>query len=201
MNVTKTFTKGYANKTPIWAPKKQSQTSKRQKPMQSSLLQRIMKNTPISGTGRFSDYNPVTLSLLLSEKSTIVTTPIRTNKIYKIGFQVHMLNPQDCKPTGTVLTLRTDQVGGADIVPYPLLDEGVQEAPPIGCGRSGSPGELNFWGQQPNIKIISDIFRHYRPHPGLSHNFCRPPSRAYCTPIERPITFGMVITIVRVEGP
>ncbi|NIP24866.1 MAG: hypothetical protein GWN67_10500 [Phycisphaerae bacterium] len=81
----------------------------------------------LTGTGRFSDYKPVTLSLLLSEKSTIATTPIQTNKIYEIGFHIHMLNPQDWKPTGTVLTLRVDPVGEAGIVPYPLLDEGVQE--------------------------------------------------------------------------
>ncbi len=81
----------------------------------------------LTGTGRFSDYKPVTLSLLPSEKSTIATTPIQTNKIYEIGFHVHMLNPQDWNPTGTVLTLRVDTIGDAGIVPYPLLDEGIQE--------------------------------------------------------------------------
>jgi hypothetical protein len=43
MNVTYILTVGYENKTPIRAPKKQSQISKRQKPMQTSLPQRIMK--------------------------------------------------------------------------------------------------------------------------------------------------------------
>ncbi len=52
MNVTTIITKGYENKTPIRAPKKQTQISKRQKPMQTSLPQRIMKNTAFSGHGK-----------------------------------------------------------------------------------------------------------------------------------------------------
>lgn len=75
----------------------------------------------LTGSGRFSDYNPATLSLLLSEKSTIAKTPILTNKIYEIGFHIHMLNPQVFKPTGTVLTLRIDPVGYAGTVPYPIV--------------------------------------------------------------------------------
>lgn len=71
----------------------------------------------LTGTGRFSDYNPVTLSLLSSEKSTIAKTLILTNKIYEIGFHIHMLNPQVFKPTGTVLILRVDPVGYAGTVP------------------------------------------------------------------------------------
>ena len=50
MNVTSYITKAYENNPPIRAPKKQSQTSKRQKPMQPLLLQRIMKNTVLSGS-------------------------------------------------------------------------------------------------------------------------------------------------------
>ena len=48
MNVTSIITKAYENKTPIRAPKKQSQISKRQKRMQPSLPQRIMKKTAFS---------------------------------------------------------------------------------------------------------------------------------------------------------
>jgi len=50
MNVIYYITKDYENKSPIRAPKKQSQTSKRQKPMQTSLPQRIMKNTSLSAS-------------------------------------------------------------------------------------------------------------------------------------------------------
>ena len=52
MNVTSILTVGYENKSPIRAPKKQSQTSKQQKPMQTSLQQRIMKKTVLSGPGK-----------------------------------------------------------------------------------------------------------------------------------------------------
>jgi len=50
MNVTSILTVAYENEPPIRAPKKQSQTSKRQKPMQTSLPQRIMKNTALSAS-------------------------------------------------------------------------------------------------------------------------------------------------------
>ena len=58
MNVTSAITKAYENKPPIRAPKKQSQTSKRQKPMQTSLPQRIMKKTALSGPGKTKPNKP-----------------------------------------------------------------------------------------------------------------------------------------------
>ncbi len=45
MNVTSYITKGYENKPPNRAPKKRTQFSKRQNPMQTYLPQRIMKET------------------------------------------------------------------------------------------------------------------------------------------------------------
>jgi len=58
MNVTTAITKGYENKPPIRAPKKQIQTSKRQKPMQTSLPKGIMKKTAFSGTGKTNPIKP-----------------------------------------------------------------------------------------------------------------------------------------------
>ncbi len=52
MNVSSIITVGYKNKSPIRAPKKQSQFSKRQKPMQPPLPQRIMKKTALSASGK-----------------------------------------------------------------------------------------------------------------------------------------------------
>jgi hypothetical protein len=52
MNVMSYVTMDYENKPPIRAPKKQSQTSKRQKPMQTLLPQRIMKKTAFSSPGK-----------------------------------------------------------------------------------------------------------------------------------------------------
>ncbi len=52
MYVTSIITKGYENKSPIRAPKKRSQISKRQKPMQTSLSTWVMKKTAISGSDK-----------------------------------------------------------------------------------------------------------------------------------------------------
>jgi hypothetical protein len=58
MNVTSYITVGYENKPPIWAPKKQSQTSNRQKPMQTSLPQRIMKKTALLASDKTKPNKP-----------------------------------------------------------------------------------------------------------------------------------------------
>ncbi len=58
MNVTSYITVGYENKSPIRAPKKQSQTSKRQKPMQPSLPQGIMKKTALSASDKTKPNKP-----------------------------------------------------------------------------------------------------------------------------------------------
>jgi len=58
MNVTSILTVGYENKPPIRAPKKQSQISKRQKTMQTSLLQRIMKKTALSSPDKTKPNKP-----------------------------------------------------------------------------------------------------------------------------------------------
>ena len=58
MNVTSILTVGYENKPPIRAPKKQSQISKRQKTMQPSLPQRIMRNTAISVSEKTNPIKP-----------------------------------------------------------------------------------------------------------------------------------------------
>jgi len=55
MNVTSIITKDYENISPLRAPKKQTQFSKRQKPMQTSLPQRIMK---MNHAGDFAKTNP-----------------------------------------------------------------------------------------------------------------------------------------------
>jgi hypothetical protein len=58
MSVTSIITKDYENKPPIRAPKKQSQIPKRQKSMQTSLPQRIMKKTAISGSDKTKPNKP-----------------------------------------------------------------------------------------------------------------------------------------------
>ncbi len=58
MNVSSFITKDYENKSPIRAPKKQSQTLKRQKPMQTSLPQRIMKISALLGPDKTKPNKP-----------------------------------------------------------------------------------------------------------------------------------------------
>jgi hypothetical protein len=60
MNVTSILTVAYENKPTIRAPKKQTQFSKRQKPMQTSLPQRIMKKTALSGFDKTKPNKPNT---------------------------------------------------------------------------------------------------------------------------------------------
>jgi hypothetical protein len=67
MNVTNYITMDYENKSPIWAPKKQSQFSKRQKPMQTLLPQRIMENTALSG---YEKTNPTCRGVAFGEAGT-----------------------------------------------------------------------------------------------------------------------------------
>jgi hypothetical protein len=58
MNVTFYITKAYENKPPIRAPKKQSQIPKRQKPIQTSLAQGIMKKSALSASGKTNPNKP-----------------------------------------------------------------------------------------------------------------------------------------------
>ena len=58
MNVTSILTVGYENKPHIRPTKKQSQISKRQKPMQPSLTQRIMKKTALLGPAKTNPIKP-----------------------------------------------------------------------------------------------------------------------------------------------
>ena len=70
-----------------------------------------------TAAGRLRDYKPVTLSLFSSEKSKIAKTPMRTNKIYQIGFYVRMLEPQNWNPMGTKMILRVEPVEDVGFVP------------------------------------------------------------------------------------
>jgi hypothetical protein len=70
-----------------------------------------------TATGRLSKYKPVTLSLFSSEKSKIAKTPMRTNKIYQIGFYVRILEPLNWNPMGTKMILRVEPVEDAGFVP------------------------------------------------------------------------------------
>ena len=73
MNVKSYIKKGYENKPPVRAPKKQSQTSKRQKPMQTFLPQRIMKKSPFSGSDKTNPNKPNFRANIMLPRITINT--------------------------------------------------------------------------------------------------------------------------------
>jgi hypothetical protein len=58
MNVTSILTVGYENKPHIWAPKKRTQFSKRQKPIQTSLPKGIMKKPRFRVPTKQTQTNP-----------------------------------------------------------------------------------------------------------------------------------------------
>jgi len=76
------------------------------------LKQKLVAGTVIGPTdsGRISTYEPVTLGLADSEKTVIAKTFVSTNRIYEIGFHVHMLNPQNWDRSGSIITLRVEPV-------------------------------------------------------------------------------------------
>ncbi len=60
--------------------------------------------------GRLSTYEPVILGFADSEKRVIAKTPVTADKIYQIGFHVHMLNPQDWDSSGSIMRFRVEPV-------------------------------------------------------------------------------------------
>jgi hypothetical protein len=74
-------------------------------------------------TGELGDYKLATLSLLSSENSVVAKTPMRTNKIYQIGFYVRLLEPEKWNPAGSEIVLRIDPVQDAGFVPVQILGQ------------------------------------------------------------------------------
>jgi hypothetical protein len=62
--------------------------------------------------GRLSTYEPVTLGMSESEKTVIAETSVSADKIYQIGFHVHMQNPQDWDQSGSIMRLRVESAPG-----------------------------------------------------------------------------------------
>jgi hypothetical protein len=79
-----------------------------------------------TASGLVRTYEPVTLSMAVSEKKVTARTPSRVDNIRTIGFHIHVPNPQDWDRAGSKVTLRIEptQDGG----PAPWLPP----APPKG---------------------------------------------------------------------
>jgi len=79
------------------------------------LKQKLVAGVVIGPTdaGRLSTYEPVTLGLADSEKTVIAKTYVSTDKIYEVGFHVHMLNPENWEVSGSMITLRVESAGNS----------------------------------------------------------------------------------------
>jgi hypothetical protein len=60
--------------------------------------------------GQLCSYEPVTLGLAASERTVTAKTPVSADKVYQIGFHVHMLNPQEWDRSGSIATLRVEPI-------------------------------------------------------------------------------------------
>jgi hypothetical protein len=76
----------------------------------------------LTATGELGDYKPVTLSLAPSETSKISKTPMRTNKIYQIGYYIRLLEPDNWDSNGSEIVLRVEPVKDAGFVPLRLTE-------------------------------------------------------------------------------
>ena len=81
----------------------QSETDMKQKLVAGALIGPTDK-------GRLSTYEPVILGCADSEKTVIAKTSVSADKIYQIGFHVHMQNPQDWDQSGSIMRLRVEPV-------------------------------------------------------------------------------------------
>jgi hypothetical protein len=80
----------------------------------------------LTSRGRYSEYEPVTLSMAPAEKSAIGKTIMHTDKIYQIGFHIAMLNPEQWRPDSSTVTLRVQPAEFAGPVPWHTLGRNLQ---------------------------------------------------------------------------
>ncbi|MFB0553411.1 MAG: cadherin-like domain-containing protein, partial [Phycisphaerae bacterium] len=114
-------------------------------------------------------YEPVTLGMAASEKTVIAKTPVSTDKIYQIGFHLHMLNPQDWDRSGSMVRLRIEPVvepaekpieepvkdGEEDIVPGRVPIKDAPNLLPVAEPNSvttteDTPVEISLIGSDPD---------------------------------------------------
>jgi hypothetical protein len=78
------------------------------------LKQKLVAGAVIGPTdkGQLRTYEPVTLGMSASEKTMIAETSVSVDKIYQIGFHVHMQNPQDWDQSGSIMRLRVEPAAG-----------------------------------------------------------------------------------------
>ena len=67
-----------------------------------------------TATGRLTNYEPATLSLAASEKTVTVVTSVSADKVYEIGFHVHVENHQEWDAAGSRVVLKVEPAEGAE---------------------------------------------------------------------------------------
>lgn len=65
-------------------------------------------------TGRLTSYEPVTLSFAASEKTVTAITPVSAEKVYEIGFHIHVEDHQVWDAGGSRVVLRVEPATGAE---------------------------------------------------------------------------------------
>jgi len=123
------------------------------------LKQKLMAGAVIGPTGKrqLRTYEPVTLGLAASEKTVIAKTPVSTDKIYQIGFHVHMLNPQEWDPSGSMVILRVEPVenGKVDSAPATVSIKDAPNLIPVAephavTTMEDTPVEISLMGSDPD---------------------------------------------------
>ena len=99
-------------------------------------------------TGQLCTYEPVTLGLAASEKTVIAKTPVLIDKIYQIGFHVHMLNPQDWDQSGSMVRLRVEPIVDSD---FPVADSQSVTT------MEDMPLEISLMGSDPDPLAYSTV--------------------------------------------
>jgi hypothetical protein len=76
------------------------------------LKQKLVAGAVIGPTekGQLCTYEPVVLGFEDSEKTVVAKTPVSADKIYQIGFHVHMFNPEDWDSSGSIVRIRVESV-------------------------------------------------------------------------------------------
>ena len=76
------------------------------------IKQKLVAGAVIGPTskGQLSTYEPVTLGLSASDKMVVAETSVTTEKIYQIGFHVHMKNPEEWDSSASIVRLVVEPV-------------------------------------------------------------------------------------------
>ncbi len=127
-----------------------------------------------AGNRQLRTYEPVTMGLAASEKTVIAKTPVSTDKIYQVGFHLHMLNPQDWDPSGSMVRLQIEPVvepvvesveepakdGQEGIVPATVSIKKALNLPPVAEPHSvttteDTPVEIRLKGSDPDSDSLA----------------------------------------------